>query len=89
MQVGAGGECPVRPREHGDVERVVRLEAAERVRERRGGRAVDRVGDVRTVDRDHGDGPLVAEFDGHEQGRCLSRDTAVNRPVFRQVDALI
>ena len=55
LEVGAGAELAVRASEHGDGERLVGLEPAECVGERFGGGAVDRVGDIGSVDRDDDD----------------------------------
>ena len=52
LQVGAGAERPARAGEHRDREVVVGVEGAERVGERGGGRAVDRVARLGPVDRD-------------------------------------
>src|SRR5207253_8685974 len=86
LQIRAGAERAVRSGEDGDVERLVCLEATERVRERRGRRTVDGVGDLGAVDRDDGDGTLAAKPYAHD---VPSDPTVRFTRLFRQPVALI
>ena len=83
LQVRAGAEGAVRSGEDGDVQRLVGLEAAERIGKRRGRRAIDCVGDIGAVDRDDCDGTLAAKFDAHDRHSYPIRTPAKDRALPR------
>src|SRR5262249_50048908 len=85
LQVGAGTERAAGASEDGDRPVVVGGEGAERVGQRLGRGAVDRVADLRAGDGDHGDGAVVFDACRAHAGSSLGSRVATRCAVSFRV----